>query len=129
MVGEIDHVKWLVNVGPDTDDVRDTASARHRHRSPHDVETPWRNASAANFISKAGAGWAKNCVDAKSFAVNTSRSMPIHFTTQPGRVPVAAQSPGPIATERNEELTDAIVPVVARVPSYRMSTVAESTSA
>jgi hypothetical protein len=56
MVGEIDHVKWLVNVRSDTDDVRVAASARHRHRSPHGVQMPWRNASAANFISKAGAG-------------------------------------------------------------------------
>jgi hypothetical protein len=56
MVGEIDHVKWLVNVRNDTDDVRDAASARHRHRSPHGVETPWRKARAANFVSKAGAG-------------------------------------------------------------------------
>ena len=56
MVGETDHVKWLVNVRIDTDDEGHAASARHRHRSPHGVETPRRNATAANFISKAGAG-------------------------------------------------------------------------
>jgi hypothetical protein len=34
-------------------------------------------------------------------------------------------APGPIAPERNEEFADAIAPVLARVPSHRMSTVAE----
>jgi NAD(P)-dependent dehydrogenase (short-subunit alcohol dehydrogenase family) len=38
-------------------------------------------------------------------------------------------APGPIATERNEEFADAIAPVLARVPSHRMSTVAEVAAA
>lgn len=43
----------------------------------------------------------------------------------PHGVRVNAVAPGPIATERNEEFADAIAPVLARVPSHRMSTVAE----
>jgi len=43
----------------------------------------------------------------------------------PAGVRVNAVAPGPIATERNEEFADAIAPVLARVPSHRMSTVAE----
>ncbi|UJL29734.1 SDR family oxidoreductase [Mycolicibacterium vanbaalenii] len=47
----------------------------------------------------------------------------------PSGVRVNAVAPGPIATERTREFGDAIAPVLARVPSHRMSTVAEVASA
>ena len=47
----------------------------------------------------------------------------------PSGVRVNAVAPGPIATERIEEFGDAIAPVLARVPSHRMSTVSEVASA
>lgn len=47
----------------------------------------------------------------------------------PMGVRVNAVAPGPIATERNEEFADAIAPVLARVPSHRMSTVEEVAAA
>ncbi|MCW2515220.1 MAG: short-chain dehydrogenase/reductase [Mycobacterium sp.] len=47
----------------------------------------------------------------------------------PSGVRVNAVAPGPIATERIEEFGDAITPVLARVPSHRMSTVAEVAAA
>lgn len=43
----------------------------------------------------------------------------------PSGVRVNAVAPGPIATERNEEFADGIARVLARVPSHRMSSVAE----
>lgn len=47
----------------------------------------------------------------------------------PAGVRVNAVAPGPIATERIEEFGDAITPVLARVPSHRMSTVTEIANA
>jgi NAD(P)-dependent dehydrogenase (short-subunit alcohol dehydrogenase family) len=47
----------------------------------------------------------------------------------PSGVRVNAVAPGPIATERSAEFADAIAPVLARVPSRRMSTVAEIAAA
>ncbi len=44
-------------------------------------------------------------------------------------VRVNAVAPGPVATERNEEFADGIAPVLQRVPSHRMSTVAEVAAA
>ena len=43
----------------------------------------------------------------------------------PSGVRVNAVAPGPIATERNEEFADGIAPILERIPSHRMSTVAE----
>lgn len=47
----------------------------------------------------------------------------------PSGVRVNAVAPGPIATERNEEFADGIARVLARVPSHRMSAVAEVAAA
>jgi NAD(P)-dependent dehydrogenase (short-subunit alcohol dehydrogenase family) len=60
----------------------------------------------------------------------------VHMLTQawaaeygPSGVRVNAVAPGPIATERVEEFGDAIAPLLARVPSHRMSTVDEVAAA
>ena len=47
----------------------------------------------------------------------------------PSGVRVNAVAPGPIATERAEEFAEGIAPILARVPSHRMRTVAEVASA
>lgn len=47
----------------------------------------------------------------------------------PSGVRVNAVVPGPIATERSEEFADAVAPVLNRLPSRRMSTVAEVAAA
>ncbi|BBY27049.1 SDR family NAD(P)-dependent oxidoreductase [Mycolicibacterium sediminis] len=47
----------------------------------------------------------------------------------PDGVRVNAVAPGPIATERNQEFADGIAPILARVPSHRMSTVDEVSAA
>lgn len=47
----------------------------------------------------------------------------------PSGVRVNAVAPGPIATERAAEFGDALTPVLARVPSHRMSTIAEVAAA
>lgn len=47
----------------------------------------------------------------------------------PSGVRVNAVAPGPIATERTAEFGDAIAPVLARVPSHRMSTIDEVAAA
>lgn len=47
----------------------------------------------------------------------------------PRGVRVNAVAPGPIATERSAEFADAIAPVLQRLPSRRMSTVAEIAAA
>jgi NAD(P)-dependent dehydrogenase (short-subunit alcohol dehydrogenase family) len=60
----------------------------------------------------------------------------IHSFTQswadeygPSGVRVNAVAPGPIATERQEEYADNVAPMLARVPSRRMSTPAEVAAA
>lgn len=47
----------------------------------------------------------------------------------PSGVRVNAVAPGPIATERSDEFADAVAPILARLPSRRMSTVAEVAAA
>ena len=47
----------------------------------------------------------------------------------PSGVRVNAVAPGPIATERSAEFADAMAPVLLRLPSRRMSTVAEIAAA
>jgi NAD(P)-dependent dehydrogenase (short-subunit alcohol dehydrogenase family) len=47
----------------------------------------------------------------------------------PAGVRVNAVAPGPIATERSEEYAEAVAPVLNRLPSGRMSTVAEVAAA
>lgn len=47
----------------------------------------------------------------------------------PAGVRVNAVAPGPVATERNGEFADGIAPILARIPSHRMSTVAEVAAA
>ncbi|GAY19261.1 SDR family NAD(P)-dependent oxidoreductase [Mycobacterium sp. shizuoka-1] len=47
----------------------------------------------------------------------------------PSGVRVNAVAPGPIATERSEEFAHGIAPILARIPSGRMSTVDEVASA
>jgi NAD(P)-dependent dehydrogenase (short-subunit alcohol dehydrogenase family) len=47
----------------------------------------------------------------------------------PSGVRVNAVAPGPIATERQEEFADHVAPVLARIPSRRMSTPAEVAAA
>lgn len=47
----------------------------------------------------------------------------------PSGVRVNAVAPGPIATERSDEFSEAVAPVLSRLPSRRMSTVAEVAAA
>lgn len=47
----------------------------------------------------------------------------------PSGVRVNAVAPGPIATERSEEFADAVAPILDRLPSRRMSTIAEVAAA
>ena len=87
--GEIDHVKWLVNVRSHTDDVRVAASARHRHRSPHGVQMPCATQAPRTSFPRPG-GLSQELRRREIVrGENTSRSMPIHSTTRPARVPVA----------------------------------------
>jgi NAD(P)-dependent dehydrogenase (short-subunit alcohol dehydrogenase family) len=75
-------------------------------------------------------------VGAAGSALYGATKASIHLLTKawaaeygPSGVRVNAVAPGPIATERNQEFADAIAPVLARVPSHRMSTVAEVAAA
>ncbi|MCP9273987.1 SDR family NAD(P)-dependent oxidoreductase [Mycolicibacterium arenosum] len=71
-------------------------------------------------------------IGAEGSALYGATKASIHLLTKawaaefgPRGVRVNAVAPGPIATERNAEFADAIAPVLARVPSHRMSTVEE----
>jgi NAD(P)-dependent dehydrogenase (short-subunit alcohol dehydrogenase family) len=75
-------------------------------------------------------------IGAEGSALYGATKASVHLLTKawaaeygPSGVRVNAVAPGPIATERNEEFADAIAPVLARVPSHRMSTVAEVAAA
>jgi NAD(P)-dependent dehydrogenase (short-subunit alcohol dehydrogenase family) len=69
-------------------------------------------------------------------AVYCANKAAIHSLTQswaaefgPSGVRVNAVAPGPIATERQEEFADHVAPVLARIPSRRMSTPTEVAAA
>jgi NAD(P)-dependent dehydrogenase (short-subunit alcohol dehydrogenase family) len=65
-------------------------------------------------------------------AIYSANNAALHSYTQswadeygPSGVRVNAVAPGPIATERQEQFADHVAPMVARIPSRRMSTPAE----
>ncbi|HEX2401895.1 MAG TPA: glucose 1-dehydrogenase [Mycobacterium sp.] len=65
-------------------------------------------------------------------AIYSANKAAIHSFTQswadeygPSGVRVNAVAPGPIATERQEQFADHVAPMLARIPSRRMSTPAE----
>ncbi|HEY6648682.1 MAG TPA: SDR family oxidoreductase [Mycobacterium sp.] len=65
-------------------------------------------------------------------AIYSANKAALHSFTQswadeygPSGVRVNAVAPGPIATERQEQFADYVAPMVARIPSRRMSTPAE----
>ncbi|HZN78238.1 MAG TPA: glucose 1-dehydrogenase [Mycobacterium sp.] len=65
-------------------------------------------------------------------AIYSANKAALHSFTQswadeygPSGVRVNAVAPGPIATERQEQFADHVAPMVARIPSRRMSTPAE----
>jgi NAD(P)-dependent dehydrogenase (short-subunit alcohol dehydrogenase family) len=69
-------------------------------------------------------------------AVYSANKAVIHSFTQswadeygPSGVRVNAVAPGPIATDRQEQFADHVAPMLARIPSRRMSTPAEVAAA
>jgi NAD(P)-dependent dehydrogenase (short-subunit alcohol dehydrogenase family) len=69
-------------------------------------------------------------------AIYSATKAAIHSFTQswadeygPSGVRVNAVAPGPIATERQEEFADHVAPMLARIPSRRMTTPAEVAAA
>jgi len=69
-------------------------------------------------------------------AIYSANKAALHSFTQswadeygPSGVRVNAVAPGPIATERQEQFADHVAPMVARIPSRRMSTPAEVAAA
>ena len=69
-------------------------------------------------------------------AIYSANKAAIHSFTQswadeygPSGVRVNAVAPGPIATERQEQFADHVAPMLARIPSRRMSTPAEVAAA